>query len=443
MNARKIPEAIQWQEGMLLTPEHFQQLTARLEMLLEYASASAPFAWGIRRLAYDANLLTSGTFRLLDLEAIMPDGLLTTLPDEGLQKNFGAQIEEFRRAPQVIHLAVPARRAAAARGDLDRYAPLNVEANPDDDEDPIPRVAPQFTLLTGEVPAKYTSLPLARIRYENEAFVIDPDYNPPELGVDSNSSLWGLCSAVASRVREKALYLSDRVHGPAMKAGSTNAIETKAMIQSLVGGLPFFEALLYSGRAHPFDLYRALCAMAGDIAGIGYGLVPPVFKPYDHNDARTSFAQVRDFIFQSISEGIAEAWLVFRMDQEDDRFSLGVKAGWAEQLAWDKQPSSRRLVVLGIRGAPGMSEADVREWGKSCLIGNRGAIPSLISNRVLGAPRKAIERLDDLTPPRAVQLFTVELDHAIVRLGEDLNVLDSRPGAVRPADVFLYVRKSL
>src|SRR5436190_1813629 len=46
--AREVPGAIQWHEGMLLAPQHFQWLSLRQETLLQYhASAISPFHWGV------------------------------------------------------------------------------------------------------------------------------------------------------------------------------------------------------------------------------------------------------------------------------------------------------------------------------------------------------------------------------------------------------------
>lgn len=38
--------------------------------------SSNPFHWGVRRLKIDPVLLVSGKFRILELEAILPDGLI-------------------------------------------------------------------------------------------------------------------------------------------------------------------------------------------------------------------------------------------------------------------------------------------------------------------------------------------------------------------------------
>ena len=83
-----ITDRIEWHEGMLLSPQHFQQFSARLDSLVAWQSlASAPFAWGVRKLEFDQGLLSSGLVRVLELEAIMPDGTVLQYsanhPDHG------------------------------------------------------------------------------------------------------------------------------------------------------------------------------------------------------------------------------------------------------------------------------------------------------------------------------------------------------------------------
>lgn len=47
VDARRIPSPIQWHEGMMLAPQHFQQAASRTEELLHYHLMSAnPFHWG-------------------------------------------------------------------------------------------------------------------------------------------------------------------------------------------------------------------------------------------------------------------------------------------------------------------------------------------------------------------------------------------------------------
>ena len=71
-DARDLPDLIQWHEGMLLAPQHFQQAEVRNEGLLHYhMGAAAPFHWGVRRLQIDSRALASGILNLSEIEAIL------------------------------------------------------------------------------------------------------------------------------------------------------------------------------------------------------------------------------------------------------------------------------------------------------------------------------------------------------------------------------------
>ncbi len=115
MNAYEIPDAIQWHEGLLLTPQHFQQLSSRHEALVQYGtSLFAPFCWGVRRFKHHAISLPAGKLRVLELEAVMPDGLVVvhglhdTGRDEVLEIDLSAQAEEIGDRGALVQLVVAA-----------------------------------------------------------------------------------------------------------------------------------------------------------------------------------------------------------------------------------------------------------------------------------------------------------------------------------------------
>ncbi|MBU2088994.1 MAG: type VI secretion system baseplate subunit TssK, partial [Alphaproteobacteria bacterium] len=75
------PLPLKWWEGMLLAPQHMQQLALRQEMLLGYqAGVLAPCASGVVRLQSTADaasgVLADGRIGILSLEALLPDGTL-------------------------------------------------------------------------------------------------------------------------------------------------------------------------------------------------------------------------------------------------------------------------------------------------------------------------------------------------------------------------------
>jgi type VI secretion system protein ImpJ len=162
LDADDIPEIIQWHEGMLLVPQHFQQLSWRHEALVSYhANTIAPFHWGVRRLEIDPALLVSGTLRVLSLEALMPDGLVVSHGHGGtiaLEADLTVFAEATRQSALTVHLAVPSKKLGevSVKGDLARYASIDGTPVPDEntgtDEFDIPRLRPRLSLVVTEKP---------------------------------------------------------------------------------------------------------------------------------------------------------------------------------------------------------------------------------------------------------------------------------------------------
>ena len=434
--AHDVPPAIQWHEGMLLAPQHFQLLAQRQEALLHYhAAAVSPFHWGVRHLKVDPVLLVDGTFRVLELEAVMPDGLLVShLPDEvpELSVDLTPRLDDMRQRPVAVHLAVAARGRGLALGErfaFEEGGPA-VDENTGEGEIPVPVLKPRLRLLLDEEPPpKYVSFPLARVAHRDEVFGRTA-FEPPWLRVAPGSALYELCLGVASRLRGIAAFLADQVRSPSPSARVPQLLETKAMVHALVGELPAFEAALRSGVSHPFPLYLTLCSVLGHVAGLGRTLVPPALEPYDHNDLAATFEQVRTALFQALDEGVHEAYTAYPFAYADGGFHLLFDPDW----------QSRRL-ILGVRAPAGASEAEMAAWVSASLIAAGSRITDLRDRRIVGARRKRIEADTDLVPSRGVTLYTLTADAEFVVPGEELEIRNPDDRAERrPQEIVLFVR---
>jgi len=77
MTGPQVPLAIQWHDGMLLSPQHFQEADRRNERLLaHHMTHVAPYHYGVASFKWAEGTLVSGLFRVDEIEAIMPDGTL-------------------------------------------------------------------------------------------------------------------------------------------------------------------------------------------------------------------------------------------------------------------------------------------------------------------------------------------------------------------------------
>lgn len=440
-DAEQIPEAVQWHEGMMLSPHHFQQTAIRNEMLLNYhLSMTAPFHWGIRRLQIDQTLLIDGTFRILDLEAVMPDGLLVHYGEEDTQSleiDLTPYIDELSQNPVAVHLAVPVQRtgSAAVKGTLPRYDSAEgmpvADENTGSDEMSLPRLLPRLNLLITDTPsAKYTAIPLARVVYKNEAYSLS-DYIPPTLLTSPKTPLWQLCSEISQRIREKAVFLSEKLTAPDSPIKGPKAIETKLLIQNLVSSLTPFEALLNTGVSHPFQIYLWLSSLVGNLSGLVLGAVPPVLKAYDHNNLKVCFIQAKEFLFRMIDEGILESHTAIMFELDNGVFSLKLKEEWIQ-----------RTLIIGVQTRPGTTEREMLAWMEECLIGSEPTIESMRERRILGARRKRIDSDDELVPTGGLILYSVESSEEFTKPDQQLIIYNTSDSGARrgPIEITLFVR---
>jgi type VI secretion system protein ImpJ len=439
IHARDLPAAIQWYEGMLLAPQHFQQCALRQEELLHYhASLIAPFHWGVRSIRLDLPLLGQGMLRVIELEAVMPDGLIVSHraeEEEDLRVDLTSFAEEAKRSAIPVHLVVPADKRSGTRGEggLARYR--SVSGAPVVDENtgdlfPVAELRPEVRLLAGTPPARYMGLPLLTIRLEGESFVLG-DYVPPPLMVSLASPLGRLCEKVSLRLREKATYVLETIQ-TASAISQTAAVEqSERVLSHLVSRLPAFEATLRSGVAAPFALYSALCEIAGDVASVGQSPIPPIFTGYEHLNPRRSFEEVANFILQSVDEGVSDAYLLVPMELLQEAFRVRFQASWMT-----------RELVLGVLGQPGTTERQVAEWVASSRIASEGKILAMREMRILGATRAPIERREGLVPKRGMRLFSLTAEPAFIAPNEILVIENAaeQKDTPPPVQIFLYVR---
>ncbi|CAN99519.1 hypothetical protein sce9346 [Sorangium cellulosum So ce56] len=436
----EVPAAVQWHDGMLLSPQHFQEAARRSERLLDYHLGQLhPFHYGVHHLEIDAGLLASGTLRVLEVEAVLPDHLVVhhTARDPELQVDLKPHAAELAAGPLTAYLAVPKEHlgGAATGGDLARYRSIEGAPVPDDNTGeeplPIPRLVPVARLLVAAAPpARFVCLPVAELRREGEAFV-RTEYLPPSMTVPLTSPLGAMCGQITARLREKALRLADRLSAHSRSKERDVLEELRRQIHALVTALPPFEVVLGTGRSHPYALYLALSSLVGHLAALARMPVPPVLPAYQHDDLRVTFSTARDHVFRLVDEGILESFTAHPFDFGEGRYLVEFQRRFAG-----------RPVLVAVRGRRGAQEKDVVSWVEGALIGSARRAREMQQSRVLGAGRRRVDRHGDLIAPAGTVLFELEPSSPYLDLGEPLLIFNTGDpsAAAGPAELVLYVK---
>ena len=206
-----VPADVLWHEGMLLSPQHFQQSALRFERLLQYRLwRSAPFSYGVHSIAFDQSALTGGFLRLTQLEAVMPDGLVVKLPageQADLSFDLTPLIAELRQEPMRVLLAVPHQQTGSASqasgGDLPRMRASAGEDTIDLTSGlggvHVGRQIPNLRLLvTRQNSRKFVTMPIAEVACRDEAFELTR-YVPPQMLFQRGTPLAQECELISRR----------------------------------------------------------------------------------------------------------------------------------------------------------------------------------------------------------------------------------------------------
>ena len=430
--ARDLPDAVQWHEGMLLAPQHFQQLARRQEDALAYhVLAGLPYCWGVRKLDIAVGLLGAGTLRVNELEAIMPDGLIVSHssddPSAGLlELSLEPYAERLAQGGLMAFLAVDkgSERYRSVPGEL--VTDEHSTAEPID----IPRLRPNLQILGGDEPsARYVNMPLVKVVRENEVYKLG-NFVPPRTEVPTESMLKKMCIELAVRLREKTVFLAKQATIPSSGIEDRlQFLELRDRLHSMVSHLPYFEAVLGTESIHPYPLYLALSSLCGPLSLLRAGAVPPPPVPYQHTDLHATFATLVAHV-DGMLEAVSQSYRELKLHYADGVFSHPIEPAWLGER-----------LVIGVRA---QSERDLLAWMEGALIGSDTVLGSLREKRVLGAQRARIERADELglDAGAGIVLFAIRVDPGFILPDRPLMIFNPGDGATsqRPSEIILYVR---
>lgn len=440
MAEAQLMDRIQWHEGMLLSPQHLQQESARVDALVGWhALAARPSGWGVRRLQLDDARLTNGVVSISAVEAILPDGMAVRYHADDAQGqtltlDLAPHAAEMESGALPVYLVVGSARSLRLPGQPARFRPVASSLVEDEVSDAlaeeVPRMTANLSLVAGKMPGPaHVALHLLTLRRENEIVRRAPFW-PAQLEVPADDAILQRAQSLAAQMRSKALFLGRQTAlGSSRIEDRLALLELKARLSSLTLNLPLLEAVVHAPPVQPQPLYLALCAQLGPLAGLSRDAVPTAPPPYVHADSHAAFVQVLDKLHALVDE-VSQDWKTELFRLQEQVFVLPLRAEWLGE----------RLVV-GLRGR---SERDLARWMEGALIGSRTVAASLAARRVPGAQRQPIEAAPELGLRGGAgwALFAIDAsDHYIVA-DQDLlisNIHDLQQASM-PQEIVLFTK---
>lgn len=437
---RPMVDRIEWSEGMLLSPQHFQQQSARLDSLVAWHTlAVSPFGWGVRKLEFALLTLPSGILRVAELQAIMPDGTAVSFSAENpmhgsLELNLAPFADELAAGTLNIYLTLAVSRSLRNKGAAARFRTVPGDLVEDEITEAVPAdlswLLPELKLQAGPVPSgQYVHFRLATLYRQNEVLKMG-DELPPSLELVPEGALLRRVNEFVRKLRSTAAFVAKQTAVPSSKAEDRLAyLEQKDRLRNLLSGLPGIEAVLRTPALHPYALYLSLCSLLGPLSLLRPGALPPLPPAYDHANPSGSL----DALLGSLQDALLEVSQEYREVKFEFRhqaFELVLQADWID----------KRLVV-GLRGQP---EKDLVAWMDGAIIGSQSAYASLRERRVHGATRALIESADELgvRSSTGYTLFAIQTNPVLTMPGQPLIISNSTESAAaqRPHELVLFVK---
>lgn len=456
-----LAKPVQWYEGMLLSPQHFQQTQIYNEQQLRCAlEAACPYYWGVRELELEEGLDT-GVVAVRRIFAVMADGLVVDF-DGSRDGSLKIDLKTTEKAKDPgrqrwrVQLAVPRRGEASASSTarFRRYGSVRGERHRDENTgevgSEVVRLDPILSLSVDEGSDAYVRLGLLEVERTDDGSFSRTRYVPPLLRVSTSPSAAGaeLGTALvrlAAKLRSKAVALAERQKRQGGAGSGDVGRSTKNQIQALVGGLVPFELLAESGRAHPFALYAALGSVSSLVSSLEPSGIPPKLLRYDHDDMGPGFSEV----VSKIEDIVDRVQLKFRTVElarsptpdDPERYVVVVPRDWASSELW-----------IELEARPGRGRSDLNQWMAACRIvsdpvdlpaGADGKLERLRRERTLGARAEPTDMFPYLGVEADEQraLFKLPVDGELVCRGELLVIActDSSLRESAPRVMVFYV----
>jgi len=373
---------------MFLQPQHFQQHDRYLERLVALKSGlGVPYAWGLRRLRIDEEMLAFGKFALVEVAGVLPDGTPFDAPaSDPLPPPL--EFDESVSA-QTLYLALPLRRPGAAEsgaGETDevlrfRASELSVRDNVlgSDAETLVDVGRLDLRLMSAEQTRDgYACCGVARVSEcrADRQVVLDPAYIPPCVDARVSRRLADFVEELTGLLHRQADSRAGRVRG--VGRGGVADWADFLLLQVLNRAEPVVLHLSQVPGLHPEALYRYLLGLAGDLATFASDTKrPPDFPTYRHEDLDATFTPLiarlreylgREYVERAIAIEIKERQFGFSIALVDDRsllagsrFVLAAQANLDSQALRNRFPTQvkigplekiQELVKLALPGIP-------------------------------------------------------------------------------------------
>lgn len=302
-----------WEEGMLLTPHHFQQWDNYYDDLL--AARLRPLAshgWGVLDLQIDQDKVLNGTFRVVSCRAVMPDGLMVNVSSGNDPEPQSRSIEGRLRLAEDkldVYLAIPDKRPGEANFESNgggrnqtvrfqhKIVPVPDEMKSGDSKQELVFARGNFQIIFAEELSRggYVSMKIAELRRTAAGRLgVTEEYVPPALDIAVSPWLVETLRKIIEKLISKSTELSEKMRRTQAGVYDLNAsnVGISLLLHTVNSAIPMLVHLQATRMVHPERLYIELAKLLGALMTFVPNRHPKNIVEYDHEDLFSTFSKL-------------------------------------------------------------------------------------------------------------------------------------------------------
>lgn len=437
----KTPMRVVWSEGLLMSPQHMQQMDLYHERLIgSRLDALEPLNWGVMKADIDRRALESGQVRLQELRCVMPDGLVIRCESGDPELPPSRPVEgHFPHTQSVleVYVGVPRERDGVAnyaeerQGARTRFviATKNVpDLTGEGSALEIGFAQRNLHILFGDEPKDdFDTIKLAEVtRDASGSLAVNEPYIPPILQIEASPFIVAGMRRVLRLMatRRRSLAEAQRERGDATVEYNAGDITRFLLLNAVNTYLPVMTHLVDMPEVPPRTAYIWMVTLAGQLATFSSEFDPASLPKFNYTDLRSTFEPLFARITDLLQATVKEHYVSMTLDGREDGMYLG-------QLTDDRIIGCSQYLI-GIRSSVNEKEV-ANTLPRLSKMASWGDINSILSAATPGAAVEVTYRPPPEIPVKAgVVYFNVSIDNNYWR-----NIATDRQVAVylpRPFD---------
>ncbi len=332
---------IVWNEGMLLTPHHFQQWDNYHEELLNSRVRSVlPYEYGVLDLQINNEAVANGNFQITNCRAVLPDGLMINVPDADAVPDLRPVGDHFPPEAERlgVHLAIPARKAGeanfAANGAKPNYnlrflqeGAMVKDETSGTNEQPLAYAKSNLRIIfDDELRDGFTSVKIAELeRTATGSLKISEEYIPPILKSSASNWLVNMTRGLVEILITKSGSLGEqrRQRNASLADFTTSEVAVFWLLHTINSSIPTMAHYFRSPMLHPEKLYLALAELVGKLMTFSTEYHPKDIVRYDHDDLYFTFFNLSQQLKELLETVIPSRCVPIPLEKVRDTLYVG------------------------------------------------------------------------------------------------------------------------